>query len=309
MTALSPTAEKNVASYDQAVELGDPVIPLGAVALTEESMQTVEKTLEEHVNFDGYNLGRKMGLKFRNMAFLLLKYRYNNWDVLTKKEKYCLENLEFTLTNFNSNFAVFGLDINPGRDEKLVVRIDAAIKRIVNTLENEMLSYQFFFAAGMEGVKLGAAIFTENTAVIKKAAAFSTANAKQFGNATSDALARDVALKMRIIADTLLKQRYENWNCFTKKEGEALGNIEWTLMNFASNFAVLGIDLDSHERRGILECAARKLDAQIKTLGTLKPYDLVDKTSLFKLGIRVLKTGATLTAEEISATKAVLGNH
>lgn len=158
-------------------------------------------------------------------------------------------------------------------------------------------------------MKLGAAILTENKAVIKKATALSGSSEKQPRNTTSDALARSIALKMRIIADKLLKQRYENWACFTKKEGEDLGNIEWTLMNFASNFSVLGIDLDSYERREILESAARKLDAQIKTSDTLKPCDPADKASLFKLGMNTLKTGATLTTEEIPSIKSIIGNY
>ncbi|RWX44112.1 hypothetical protein H206_03722 [Candidatus Electrothrix aarhusensis] len=316
ITAISQVAENTIDSYNRIIELGNRVLNLGA-ALTGEDVQAIRNILKEEINFDdynypnpeGYNLSRKMGLEFRNMASLLLKYRYNNGDTLTKKEKYQLENLEFTLTNFNSNFAVFGLDIDPGHDGKLIARVDTAIKRITALLENEALAYETFFAAGMEGVKLGSAIFTENKAVIKKAAALSTAGAKQFGNTSSDALARGVALRMRITADTLLKQRYENWNCFTQKEGEILGNIEWTLMNFASNFFVLGIDLDSHERRKILESATRKLDSQINTLGTLKPCAPADKSSLFTLGMNALKTGATLTTEGIPAIKAVIGDY
>jgi hypothetical protein len=312
VTAMSRVAEKNIDSCNRVLELGNRVLDLGA-ALTGEDVQALRNILKEEIGFndysqsnlEGYNLGRKMGLEFRNMASLLLKYRYNNWDTLTKKEKYQLENLEFTLTNFNSNFAVFGLDIDPERDGKLIAGIDAAIKRITAILENEALAYETFFAAGMEGVKLGSALFTDNKAVIKKAAALSTAGAKQFGNTSSDALARGVALRMRIIADTLLKQRYENWNCFTQKEGETLGNIEWTLMNFASNFSVLGIDLDSHERRKILECVTRKLDSQINMLDMLSPCGFADKTSLFVLGMNALKTGATLTTEEVPAIKAV----
>jgi hypothetical protein len=341
VTAMSRVSGKNIDSYDRIVELAHRVMNLGA-ALTEEDVQEVKRLLKEDITFDGYKysilkdqgiklgnkmmvlepaditrndieldsykLGRKMGLEFRNMASLLLKYRYKNWEALTKQEKYHLENLEFTLTNFNSDFAVFGVDIDPVSDQKLVARIGATVKRITDTLENETLSYKKIFAEGMEAVKLGAAILTENKAAIKKTAALSSAREKRPGNTASDTLARCIASKMRIIADKLLKQRYENWHCFTKKEGEDLNNIEWTLMNFASNFSVLGIGLDPHERRGILECAARKLDAQINVLDTLRSCDPADKTSLFKLGMNALKTGATLTTEEISSIKSILGN-
>lgn len=319
VTAMTRIAGKNVDSYNQVVKLGNRVMDLGA-ALTEEDVQEVERTLKkevtlydykhsrEDVDFDDYKLGRKMGLEFKNMASLLLKYRYKNWDALTKKEKYRLENLEFTLTNFNSDFAVFGVDIDPVSDQKLVARIAATVKRITDTLGNETLSYKKIFAEGMEAVKLGAAILTENKAAIKKTATLSSTNEKRPRNMTSDALARSIASKMRSIADKLVNQRYENWHCFTKKEGEDLNNIEWTLMNFASNFSVLGIDLDSHERRGILECTDRKLDAHIKMLDTLKSCDPADKTSLFKLGMNALKTGAILTTEEIPAIKSILRN-
>ncbi len=307
VTAMSRVAGEDANFYAQVEELGNRVMALGA-ALTEEDVPAVKEILAEDVTFDGYKLGRKMGLEFRNMASLLLKYRYANWDALTKKEKYHLENLEFTLTNFNSDFAVFGVRIDPDSEKALSAEIDAAIKRITDSLGKETLSYEAFFAAGTEGLKLGAAILTANKALIKIMAAPSNTPVKGSGDNSSDALARSIALKMRIIADTLLKQRYENWDCFTKKEGGNLGNIEWTLMNYTSNFSVLGIDLDSGERQAVLECAGRLLDTRIKTIEAMKPCDPADKKCLFQLGTDILKIGATLTTEDLPSIKEILGN-
>jgi hypothetical protein len=307
LKAMDALSILDVTSLDKVMALGKTVMDLGA-AITQEDVSGIEKFLDQKVPGKDFKLGRDIGLKFRHMATLLLQYRYRNWDTLTKKEKYNLENIEFTLTNFNSDFAVFGVSIAPNKGSALIEEVDSKIQQLSSAMSNDDLGYEQFFSQGVSALKLGAAILTENHDLIKKFSAPALKGPDGVLGDNAAKLSRNIALKMRIISNIMLKQTYDHWNRFTSKDRGHLGNIEWTLMNYTSNFSVLGIRLDTGQSDKILACAAVTLDRYIETIKALDPGEPKDKEKLFQLGTESLKAGAVLTTEDVLAINAMLGN-
>jgi len=325
LQAVIQVSEKGAGAYGQVVSLGNQVMALGA-ALTEEDAGAIKTILETRVNtagnggengqgpetggpFDPFELGRELGLTFRHFASLILQYRYANWDTLTKAQAYDLENLEFTLTNFNSDFAVFGVDIDPAADPVTAQAVNAAMSDTATRLDNKKTRYELFFDRGFLAMKLGAAILSQDRTLIRETAAKTEAGSGPPGPEATDALARDIALKMRFISDSLLKHRFGNWDCFSQQAGARLDNIEWTLMNYTSNFSVIGIQLSPGQRTGLLASVSNILDTWITAIQGVAVDKPAGMAELFTLGQNALQMGAVLTTENMPAIKNMLGKY
>ncbi|WP_035235849.1 hypothetical protein [Desulfobacter vibrioformis] len=308
VTAMEALGHRDISFLSRVMNLAQTVMDLGA-AITEEDVPAIEKIIrQETAAGRDYELGRDFGLKFRHMSFLLLQYRYRNWDVLTKEEKYHLENLEFTLTNFNSDFAVFGIDAATSGNETLLKKIQSGIAAITADLTQDDSAYGPFFVQGQNGLKLGAAILTGDPELMGKYADPVKTPIPRPLNEKTAALSRDIALKMRTVANVMLKKTYDHWDDFTGNERSNLGNIEWTLMNFTSNFSVLEIHLKSNAPDEILSCVSAGLTRDINALNALNTGKKENREDLFALGEKILKKGAVLTTEDIPAIRTMIGS-
>lgn len=297
--SVAEISGESIGYYEKIVQLSEKILLLGA-ALTGEDISLIKKILAAKATDESLKLGREIGLKFRDISFLLLQYRYKNWDGLGKKRQYHLENLEFTLTNFNSDFAVFGIQIN---DKTLIQRIHFRIDMFKREMSKDHISFERIFSQGSAAMKLAAAILTRENHLIDRIVASTTVHPTVTIDNSTVKLSRDIALKMRIIANNLLKQSIVHWNFFTDKERRVLRNIQWTLMNFTSNFSVLGIKLNSTQGAELLQIISEKLDRNIHEICSLNVENPIDRKNLFQLGMNSLKTGAVLTNEDISAIK------
>lgn len=291
-------------SYYTMNQLGQRMIALGS-AITEESEEVLRRLLLERSDPKQGPQPPPLEPPFRKMAFSILKYRYAHWDTLTQRQRYALENLEFSLTNFNSNFTIFG--ITPQGESATEALAHDAIFQISKTLTGEGLAFSEFFASGKRGLKLGAALLTQNGELVAHMA-FPHMGAED-ENPGNPSQCRDLALALRSLADTLLGKRFEAWESFSAGEAAHLENIQWTLMNFASNLAIFGIHMKKEKARFLLPQATATIQNIHGSAARLTATSWAQRRRVLKLGMNAMALGATLTTEDAGAIASLLISH
>ena len=276
-------------------------------AITMGNVAEIERTLDRWRADAAKRVGMEIGLKVRRIASLLLRFRYGNMDALTKRQAYCLENLEFSLTNFNSDFAVFGIGFTAARDRRWVAAIRERLDVIIERLAKAGTPYPAFLAQGTAALKLCSAILTEERPLIKKMLAAQAGDPPLPERAPTDGPSRETALRVRAVAGAIFAKSYGNGAHLSEEEMRRISNIQWTLMNFASNFSVLGIELSGKGGNLLSGKVLENLDRKMKGIENLSVARPEGRKKLSDLGMDAMKLAATITTGDGPSVKAALG--
>ncbi len=114
------------------------------------------------------NQARDLAQAFRSVSVSLGEFRFANWDSLTKTQRDTIEDAEWTLLNYSSDFVTqaVGLTLDDAKASlKNIQDATAQAKKTVETIKNIK---KVAVIAGIV-IKLGAAIVTENPDLIATA--------------------------------------------------------------------------------------------------------------------------------------------
>lgn len=111
---------------------------------------------------------RDLAQSFRSVSVSLGEYRFVNWDSLTKKQRDTIEDAEWTLLNYSSDFVTqaVGLTLDDAKGSlKNIQDATAKAKKAVETIKT--IKNVFVIVGAV--IKLGAAIVSENPGLIASA--------------------------------------------------------------------------------------------------------------------------------------------
>src|SRR5688572_8623517 len=81
---------------------------------------------------------RELARSFRDISVALGDYRFQNWDSLTKAQRQSIENAEWTLLNYSSDFITLAVGLTLDNAQGSLKRIQEATgtaKKIVETIK------------------------------------------------------------------------------------------------------------------------------------------------------------------------------
>jgi len=114
------------------------------------------------------NQARDLAQVFREISVALGEYRFANWDSLTKTQRDIIEDTEWTLLNYSSDFVTQAVGLTLDDATASLKNIQEATKKAKQAVETITTIKKIVVIAGAV-VKLGAAIATENPSAIASA--------------------------------------------------------------------------------------------------------------------------------------------
>jgi len=114
------------------------------------------------------NQARDLAQVFREISVALGEYRFANWDSLTKTQRDIIEDTEWTLLNYSSDFVTHAVGLTLDDATASLKNIQEATKKAKQAVETITTIKKIVVIAGAV-VKLGAAIATENPSAIASA--------------------------------------------------------------------------------------------------------------------------------------------
>jgi hypothetical protein len=114
------------------------------------------------------NQARDLAQSFRNVSVSLGEYRFANWDLLTKTQRDTIEDAEWTLLNYSSDFVTQAVGLTLDDAKASLKNIQDATAKAKQAVETIKTIKKVVVIAGAV-IKLGAAIVCENPGLIASA--------------------------------------------------------------------------------------------------------------------------------------------
>jgi hypothetical protein len=114
------------------------------------------------------NQARDLAQSFRSVSVSLGDYRFANWDSLTKAQRDAIEDAEWTLLNYSSDFVTQAVGLTLDDTKASLKNIQDTTTKAKKAVETIKTIKKVIVIAGAV-IKLGAAIVSENPGVIAAA--------------------------------------------------------------------------------------------------------------------------------------------
>lgn len=114
------------------------------------------------------NQARDLAQSFRDVSVALGEYRFANWDSLTKAQRDSIEDAEWTLLNYSSDFITQAVGITLDDANASLSNIQDVTAKAKKAMETINTIKKIVVIAGAV-IQLGAAIVTKNPGVIASA--------------------------------------------------------------------------------------------------------------------------------------------
>ncbi len=118
------------------------------------------------------------------------------------------------------------------------------------------------------------------------------------GKLTADQ-ARDLASAFHDMSVAVGNFRFDNWDDLKKSDRASLESVQWTLLNYSSDFTATAISLTLHDLQGTLQSIQ---DATAKATTAINRIKLVDKV------LRIASAAAGLGAAIVSGHPEAIGD-
>lgn len=119
------------------------------------------------------NDARSLARTFYEFAGSLGKYRFDNWDKLSPRERGDLESLEWTLLTFSSDMTSRAIILDLSNAKRALGEITGATKRLKQSIAR-LNDVRDVIRAATKAVTLAAAIFSGSAEAIASAVASAT---------------------------------------------------------------------------------------------------------------------------------------
>ena len=116
---------------------------------------------------------RSLARLYYDLAGSLGKYRFDNWDRLTARERGDIESLEWTLLTFSSDMTSRAIILGMNDIRPVLQEITAATKKLRKSI-SRVNDVRSVIRAATKGITLAAAIFSGNPEAIAAAVASAT---------------------------------------------------------------------------------------------------------------------------------------
>ncbi len=113
---------------------------------------------------------RRIAATFRRLSSALGEYRFDQWDALTEEERQRIENIEWTLLNYSSDFIADAIVITADQLEDVRPDIDRAVDAI-NEVTGRIGDARTLITIATKATAFGASVATGNLGAIAEAAA------------------------------------------------------------------------------------------------------------------------------------------
>ena len=113
---------------------------------------------------------RRIAATFRRLSSALGEYRFDQWDALTEEERQRIENIEWTLLNYSSDFIAQAIVITADQLEDVRPDIDRAVDAI-NEVTGRIGDARTLITIATKATAFGAAVATGNLGAIVEATA------------------------------------------------------------------------------------------------------------------------------------------
>lgn len=113
---------------------------------------------------------RRIAATFRRLSSALGEYRFDQWDALTEEERQRIENIEWTLLNYSSDFIAEAIVITADQLEDVRPEIDRAVDAI-NEVTGRIGDARTLITIATRATAFGASVATGNLGAIAEAAA------------------------------------------------------------------------------------------------------------------------------------------
>ena len=113
---------------------------------------------------------RRIAATFRRLSSALGEYRFDQWDALTEEERQRIENIEWTLLNYSSDFIAEAIVITADQLEDVRPDIDRAVDAI-NEVTGRIGDARTLITIATRATAFGASVATGNLGAIAEAAA------------------------------------------------------------------------------------------------------------------------------------------
>lgn len=114
------------------------------------------------------NQARDLAQFFRSVSVALGEYRFANWDALTKDQRDTIEDAEWTLLNYSSDFITQAVGLTLDDAKGSLKNIQDATEKAKEAVETIKTIKKVIVISGAV-IKLGAAIVSENPGLIASA--------------------------------------------------------------------------------------------------------------------------------------------
>ncbi|MCR4289672.1 MAG: hypothetical protein NUV86_05360 [Candidatus Scalindua sp.] len=111
---------------------------------------------------------RDLAQSFRTVSVSLGEYRFANWDSLTKAQRDTIEDAEWTLLNYSSDFVTQAVGLTLDDAKGSLKNIQDATAKAQKAVETIKTTKKVVVIVGAV-IKLGAAIVSENPGLIASA--------------------------------------------------------------------------------------------------------------------------------------------
>jgi hypothetical protein len=112
---------------------------------------------------------RRLAATFRRLSSTLGEYRFDQWDALTEEERQRIENIEWTLLNYSSDFIAEAIVITADRLEEVRPDIERSVAAI-NDVIGKVDDARTLITIATKASAFGAAVATGNLGAIAEAA-------------------------------------------------------------------------------------------------------------------------------------------
>lgn len=123
---------------------------------------------------------KNLAISFRDVSVSLGKYRFDNWSILSEKQRTSIENMEWTLLNYSSDFITqaVGLILDDATASlKKIQQATAKAKQVIAKIK----TIKKVIDVSTSVIGLAAAIVTKNPVAIASALANVVSTAEEDG--------------------------------------------------------------------------------------------------------------------------------